>query len=93
VEHAPVVPDCQDLSHAHRIIADDLWFHDSVSLINHDSVIIRKGIIFKIIEAMKIWLVEYAMFHHRLFIVKHLENKCYVVTCHRDCPWTVHARK
>jgi hypothetical protein len=43
---------------------------------------------------MKIWLAEYAVFHHRLFIVKHSnENKHYIVTCHRGCPWTVRARK
>jgi hypothetical protein len=43
---------------------------------------------------MKIWLVEYAVFHHRPFIVKHSdENKCYVLTYRRGCPWTVHARK
>jgi hypothetical protein len=53
VEHAPVVPDCQDLSHAHIIIANDLWFDDSVSLINHDSVIIRKGIIFKTMRQLR----------------------------------------
>jgi hypothetical protein len=43
---------------------------------------------------MKVWLAEYEVFHHRLFIVKHLdENKHYTVTCCRGCPWTVHARK
>jgi hypothetical protein len=30
-EHALEVPDCRDLSHAHRIIADGLRFDDSVS--------------------------------------------------------------
>jgi hypothetical protein len=45
-------------------------------------------------EAMKIWLAEYAVFHHRPFIVKHsYVNKRYVVTCCRGCPWTVRARK
>jgi hypothetical protein len=43
---------------------------------------------------MKIWLVEYAMFHHRPFVVEHSdENKRYIVTYRRGCPWTVHARK
>jgi hypothetical protein len=45
-------------------------------------------------EAMKIWLAEYAVFYHRSFMVKHSnENKRYVLTCRRDCPLTVHARK
>jgi hypothetical protein len=48
------MPDCQDLSQAHRAVADDLWFDDSVPLINHDNVIIRNGIIFKIMKAIKI---------------------------------------
>jgi hypothetical protein len=34
------------------------------------------------------------MFHHCPFMVKRSdENKRYVLTCHRGCPWTVHARK
>jgi hypothetical protein len=94
VDHAPKVPNCQDLSHAHRVVADGLQFDDSVSLINHDNVIIQKCIIFKTMEAMKIWLVEYAVFHHRPFIMKHSnENKCYIITCCRGCPWTICARK
>jgi hypothetical protein len=65
-----------------------------VPLLNHDNVIIRKGIIFKTMEAMKIWLAEYVMFYHHLFMVKHSdENKQYVLTCRHGCPWTVHARK
>jgi hypothetical protein len=31
VEYAPEVPDCRDLSHAHRIVVDGLRFDDSVS--------------------------------------------------------------
>ena len=66
----------------------------TVCLINYDNVIIQKGIIFKTMEAMKIWLVEYAVFHHHPFMVKHSDdNKRYVLTCHRSCPWIVHARK
>jgi hypothetical protein len=94
VEYAPKMPDCRELSQAHRAVAGGLRFGDSVSLINHDNVIIRKGIILKTMEAMTIWLAEYAMFHHHPFMIKHSdEDKCYVVTCHRGCPWTVHTRK
>jgi hypothetical protein len=83
-----------DLSQAHWAVADDLRFDDNVPLIYHDNVIIRKGIIFKTMEVMKIWLVEYAVFHQHPFMVKHLdENKRYVLTCRRSCPWTVHVRK
>jgi hypothetical protein len=73
-EHAPEVLDCQDLSHAHRVIANGLRFDDIVSLINHDNVIIHNGIIFKTMEAMKIWLAKYAVFHHRMFIIKHSDK-------------------
>jgi hypothetical protein len=93
-EHALEMPDCQDLSQAHRAVADGLRFDDNVPLINHDNVIIWKGIIFKTMETMKIWLVEYAVFNHRPFMVKHSdENKHYVLTCRRGCPWIVCARK
>jgi hypothetical protein len=40
-EHAPEVSDYRNLSHAHRVVANGLQFNDSVSLINHDNVIIR----------------------------------------------------
>jgi hypothetical protein len=93
-EHASKMPDCRDLSQAYQAIVDGLRFDDSVPLINHDNAIIRKGIIFKTMEVMKIWPTEYAMFHNRPFIIKHLdENKRYVLTCRRGCPWTARARK
>jgi hypothetical protein len=93
-KHAPEILYCWDLSQAHRAIADDLQSDNSVPLINYDNVIILKCIIFKTMEMMKIWLVEYKVFHHRLFMVKHSdENKCYVMTCRRGCPWIVCNRK
>jgi hypothetical protein len=93
-ELAPEMLDYRDLSQAHSVVADGLRFDDSVPLINHDNANKRKGIIFNTMEAMEIWLVEYAVFHHRLFMVKHSdENKRYAITYRRGCPWTVHARK
>jgi hypothetical protein len=93
-EHAPEMPDCRDLKQAHRVVADDLRFDDSVPLINHNNVIIQNGVIFKTMEAMKIWLAEYAVFYHHLFMIKHSdENKRYVVTCRRGCHWIDRARK
>jgi hypothetical protein len=87
VEHAPEMPDCRDLSEADQAVADGLQFDDSVPLINHNNVIIRKGIIFKTMEAMKIWLTEYAVFHHRPFMVKHPdENKHCILICHHGRP-------
>jgi hypothetical protein len=87
VEHAPEMPDYRNLSQAHRVVADGLRFDDSVLLINHDNVIIRKSIIFKTMKAIKIWLMEYAVFYYRPFMVKHSdENKRYIVTCRRDYP-------
>jgi hypothetical protein len=88
-KHASEMLDCRDLSQAHQTIADGLRFDDSVPLINHDNIII-----FKTMEAMKIWLAEYVVFHHHPFMVKHSdENKRYVLTCRRGCPWTVRTRK
>jgi hypothetical protein len=43
------------------VVPDGLQFDDSVPLMNHDNVIVRKGIIFKTMEAMKMWLAEYTM--------------------------------
>jgi hypothetical protein len=53
-EHASKMPDCRDLSQAYQAVVDGLRFDDSVPLINHDTAIIRKGIIFKTMEVMKI---------------------------------------
>jgi hypothetical protein len=93
-EYAPEMPDCQNLSQAHRAVADGLRFDDNVLLINNDNVIIWKGIIFKTMKVMKIWLAEYEVFHHHPFMVKHSdENTRYILTCHRGCHCTVHARK
>jgi hypothetical protein len=94
VEHAPDMPDYYNLSQAHRVVADHLRFDDSLPLIIHDNVIIQKGIIFKNMKAMKIWLAEYVVVHHCPFMVKHSdENKRYIITCHRGCPWIVRAGK
>jgi hypothetical protein len=68
VEHAPEMPDCRDLSQAHRVVSVGLRFDDSVPLINHDNIIIRNGIIFKTTEAIKIWLTEYVVFYHHSFM-------------------------
>jgi hypothetical protein len=45
-EHAPELPDCQDFNHAHRVVANGLQFDDSVSLINHDNVIIYRRVLY-----------------------------------------------
>jgi hypothetical protein len=51
-KHAPEVLDCQDLSHAHRIVADGLRFDNNMPLINHDNIIMQKDIIFKTMETI-----------------------------------------
>jgi hypothetical protein len=86
-EHAAEVPDCRNLSQAHRVVVDGLLLDDNVDIINNDNVVIWNGIVFNIMKAMKIWLVEYAVFHHHSFIVKHSDkNKHCLVICHRGCP-------
>jgi hypothetical protein len=40
MKHATEVPDCWDLSEAHRVVDDGLHLDDNVSLINCDNVII-----------------------------------------------------
>jgi hypothetical protein len=87
-----------DLSKRDKILLqralDGLRFDDSVTLINHNNVIIQNGIIFKTMEVMKIWLAEYAVFHHCPLMIKHSDvNKRYVLTCCRGCPYTVRTRK
>jgi hypothetical protein len=52
-EHAPDMSGCRDLSQDHQAITDGLWFNDSVPLINHGNIFIRKGIIFKTYNTYK----------------------------------------
>jgi hypothetical protein len=40
------------------VVADGLRFDDSVPLINYDNIVIRKGIIFKTMKTMNIWLLK-----------------------------------
>jgi hypothetical protein len=50
--------------------------------INLDKLIIQKGIVFKTMDALKIWLAEYAVFHHCPFIVKNSdESKHHIAIC------------
>jgi hypothetical protein len=52
------MPDCGDLSQTHRVVADGFRLDDSVPPINLDNLIIQKGIVFKTMDALKIWLAE-----------------------------------
>jgi hypothetical protein len=52
------VPDCGDLSQTHQVVADGFRLDDSVPPINLDNLIIQKGIVFKTMDALKIWLAE-----------------------------------
>jgi hypothetical protein len=92
-KHVPDVPD-RDLSQAHHVVADGFQLDDSVPPINLDNLIIQKGILFKTMDALNIWFVEYTVFHHCPFIVKNSdESKCYIVICLCGCPWIVCARR
>jgi hypothetical protein len=58
-EHASEMPDCWDLIQTHRVVADGLRFDDNMPPINHDN------------KRYHLDLLEYAVFYHRSFMVKH----------------------
>ena len=57
--------------------------------------LIYPGLKFKAMLDMQVWFQEYAVSHHRPYIVfKSDQNERYVLICeNEDCPWKVWARK
>ncbi|XP_020169921.2 uncharacterized protein [Aegilops tauschii subsp. strangulata] len=55
---------------------------------------VRKGLMFEHMLEFRMWLCEYAMKHHRPFIVVHSDcNKRYTVKCEVErCKWKVNGR-
>jgi hypothetical protein len=82
------------LSRAHHVVADGFQLDDNVPPINLDNLIIQKSIVFKTMDALKICLVEYVVFHHCPFIINNLaESKCYIVICRHVLMFRMQLRK
>jgi hypothetical protein len=66
------------------------------SLYNHEHVILQKGMIFNTISEIKLFLQDYAVYHHRTYLVTHSDkNLRYYITCKAGypCQWRLTTRK
>lgn len=61
--HDPLVPYCRDLRQAYWAVADGEHEDYSVPAVE-SSDIIQRGLIFETMDALKLWLAEYAVVHH-----------------------------
>jgi hypothetical protein len=89
-------PNYRDVSMVHMGVCDTGLQMCVESLYNHEHVILQKGMIFNTISGIKLFLQDYAMYHHRTFLVTHSDkNLRYHITCKADFPsqWRLTARK
>jgi NAD-dependent dihydropyrimidine dehydrogenase PreA subunit len=91
-----VVPNYRDVSMVHMAVYDTGLQLSSHSLYNHkDGGILRKGMVFRTMAEMKLFLQDYAVWHHRPYRVTHSDKgERYQCACiHWTCPWVFHAWK
>jgi hypothetical protein len=57
------------------------------SLYNHEDEILWKGMIFNTMSEMKLFLQDYAVYHHRPFFITHSDKELrYHITCKAGAP-------
>nr|AAO38004.1 putative mutator-like transposase [Oryza sativa Japonica Group]ABF97435.1 transposon protein, putative, Mutator sub-class [Oryza sativa Japonica Group] len=90
----PDIPEFRDLTHAHGAILDGGINLDQLpEPFQVDGL--KKGLEFPSMVALKLWLKEYAIVHHRPYrVVNSAANRRYTVKCENPrCKWKVHATK
>ncbi|XP_066166179.1 uncharacterized protein [Oryza sativa Japonica Group] len=90
----PDIPEFRDLTHAHGALVDGGINLDQLpEPFQVDGL--RKGLEFPSMVALKLWLQEYAIVHHRPYrVVNSAANRRYTVKCENPrCKWKVHATK
>ena len=62
------------------------------SLYDHEKETLRKGMIFNTMSEMKLFLQDYAVYHHRPYNVTHSDQDLrYHVICKNGCMWRLNA--
>jgi hypothetical protein len=88
------VPNYRDVSMMDMVVCDTGLQMCRKSLYDHENVILSKGMIFNTISEMKLFLQDYAVYHHRSYIVTHSDQELrYHVICKNGCMWRLNARK
>jgi hypothetical protein len=89
-------PNYRDVSMIHMVVYDIGLQMCAKSLYNHEHVILQNGMIFNIMSEMKLFLQDYAVYHHRPYLVTHSDkNLRYHITCKAGflCQWRLTVRK
>ena len=64
------------------------------SLYNHEKETLRKGMIFNIMSEIKLFLQDYAVYHHRPYTITHSDQELrYHLICKNGCLWRLNARR
>ena len=64
------------------------------SLYDHEKEILSKGMIFNTMSEMKLFLQDYAVYHHWSYSVTHSDQELrYHVIYKNGCMWRLNARK
>jgi hypothetical protein len=80
-------PNYRDVSMVHMAVCDTGLQMCAESLYNHEHVIFQKGMIFNTMSDMKLFLQDYAVYHHRPYLVTHSDkNLRYHITCKAGFP-------
>jgi hypothetical protein len=93
------VPNYRDVSMVDMADCDTGLMLCNRSLHNHEELILRKGMVFNTMSEMKLFLQDYAVFHHRPYFVTHSnKNLKYHIRCKNAnggglCLWQLNARK
>jgi hypothetical protein len=90
----PSVPNFLDISKVDQAICDTGLSLLSDELSDSEEVYIKKGMIFDTLEHLKFFLMDYAVWFHRPYYVRHsYKNKRYTVHCKNGCGWHLWARR
>jgi hypothetical protein len=90
------VPNYKDVSMSHMVVCDTGLQMCKESLYNHKNVILRKGMLFNTMSEMKLFLQDYAVYHHRPYTVRHSDKEVkFHIVCKAGfpCSWKLNARK
>jgi len=90
----PLVPNFEDLSLGHRVVADGGPSHTTVPNVSGCNII-RKGILFATMDHLKSWLQEYSIDHKHLYrAINSCKDSRYTIACEeQNYGWRVCARK
>jgi hypothetical protein len=90
------VPNYMDVSMSHMAVCDTGLQICKESLYNHENLILRKGMLFNTMSEMKLFLQDYAVYHHRPYTVRHSDKEVkFQIVCKAGfpCTWKLNARK